>query len=61
MVSPSSDKPESSLARSNADKVDTVQANEADQQVVPKKKMVQRPVYFVSSILQGARSRYSGV
>ena len=25
------------------------------------KKMVQRPVYFVSSLLQGARSRYSGV
>src|SRR4051812_28072504 len=28
---------------------------------VPQKKMVQRPVYFVSSLLQGARSRYSGV
>jgi hypothetical protein len=28
---------------------------------VPKKKMVQRPVYFVSSLLQGARLRYSGV
>src|SRR6266566_6708577 len=28
---------------------------------VAKKKMVQRPVYFVSSLLQGARSRYSGV
>ncbi len=25
------------------------------------KRMVQRPVYFVSSLLQGARSRYSGV
>ena len=25
------------------------------------KKMVQHPVYFVSSLLQGARSRYSGV
>ena len=25
------------------------------------KKVVQRPVYFVSSLLQGARSRYSGV
>ena len=42
---PQADKPESSLARSGADK----------------KKMVQRPVYFVSSLLQGARSRYSGV
>jgi hypothetical protein len=26
-----------------------------------KKKVVQRPVYFVSSLLQGARSRYSRV
>ena len=30
-------------------------------EVVPKKKMMQHPVYFVSSLLQGARSRYSGV
>ena len=30
-------------------------------EVVQKKKMVQHPVYFVSSLLQGARSRYSGV
>ena len=29
--------------------------------VQPKKKMMQHPVYFVSSLLQGARSRYSGV
>src|SRR4051812_41888608 len=27
----------------------------------PKKKMMQHPVYFVSSLLQGARSRYSGM
>src|SRR4051812_2061425 len=27
----------------------------------PKKKMMQHPVYFVSSLLQGARSRYFGV
>ena len=26
-----------------------------------KKKMVHHPIYFVSSLLQGARSRYSGV
>ena len=26
-----------------------------------RKKVVQRPVYFVSSLLQGARSRYAGV
>ena len=30
-------------------------------EVVPTKKMMQHPVYFVSSLLQGARSRYSGV
>ena len=30
-------------------------------EVVPKKKMMQHPVYFVSSLLQGARSRYSDV
>ena len=30
-------------------------------EVSPKKKMMQHPVYFVSSLLQGARSRYSGV
>ncbi len=29
--------------------------------VVQKKKMMQHPVYFVSSLLQGARSRYFGV
>ena len=28
---------------------------------VAKKKVVQRPVYFVGSLLQGARSRYSSV
>src|SRR3954463_3800620 len=30
-------------------------------EVPPKKKVMQHPVYFVSSLLQGARSRYSGV
>ena len=30
-------------------------------EVVQKKKMMQHLVYFVSSLLQGARSRYSGV
>ena len=30
-------------------------------EVAQRKKMVQHPVYFVSSLLQGARSRYSGV
>ena len=59
---PQTDKPESSPARSGADKSEITQANEPDQQqLVQKKKVVQRPVYFVSSLLQGARSRYSGV
>ena len=30
-------------------------------EVEQKKKVVQHPVYFVSSLLQGARSRYSGM
>lgn len=30
-------------------------------EVAQRKKMVQHPIYFVSSLLQGARSRYSGV
>ena len=60
-ASPSSDKPEFSPAGSGADQTEIAQANETDQQVVPKKKVVQRLVYFVSSLLQGARSRYSRV
>ena len=39
-ASPSRDKPESSPARSGVDKSEIAQANEADQQVVPKKKVV---------------------
>ena len=57
VASPSSDKPESSPAESGANKIGCTQANE----VIPKKKMVQCLVYFVSSLLHGARSRYSGV
>jgi hypothetical protein len=41
VASPSSDKPEFSPARSGADKIETAQANETDQQVVPKKRVVQ--------------------
>jgi hypothetical protein len=41
VASPSSDKPESSPARSGAEKSKAAQANEVDQQVVPKKKVVQ--------------------
>ena len=44
-------------AESGAIGTGPVQPNE----VVQKKKMMQHPVYFVSSLLQGARSRYSGV
>ena len=51
------DKPEPSLAGSGAGKEGSVQLTER----IQKKKVVQRPVYFVSSLLQGARSRYSGV
>ena len=43
-------------ASSGPDKDGSAQAREKMQ-----KRMVQRPVYFVSSLLQGARSRYSGV
>jgi hypothetical protein len=60
VAEPHPDEPESSPARSGADRPEIVQANKPDQQIA-KKKMVQRPVYFVSSLLQGARSRYSGV
>jgi GTP:adenosylcobinamide-phosphate guanylyltransferase len=54
---PSNDELGSSPAGSGAGKVESTRSNEATQ----RKKMVQRPVYFVSSLLQGARSRYSGM
>ena len=44
-------------AESDAIGTGPIQPNE----VAQKKKMMQHPVYFVSSLLQGARSRYSGV
>ena len=40
MANPSSDKPESSPARSGADKPKVAQASEVDQQEMPKKKVV---------------------
>ena len=55
-ASASSDKQRTSPASSGPDKDGSAQAHENMQ-----KRMVQRPVYFVSSLLQGARSRYSGV
>ena len=52
----SSDKQGASSASSGPDKDGSAQEHEK-----MRKKMVQRPVYFVSSLLQGARSRYFGV
>ena len=56
-ASASNDKQGASPTSSGPDKDGSAQV----QGEVQKKKMVQRPVYFVSSLLQGARSRYSGV
>ena len=42
-----------------SDATEAVRAQSVE--VVQKKKMMQHPVYLVSSLLQGARSRYSGV
>jgi hypothetical protein len=58
-VEPQTNKPKSLPARLGADNPSLAQTDETEQQVV--KKMLRRPVYFVSSLLQGARSRYSGV
>ncbi|SPT21169.1 unnamed protein product [Triticum aestivum] len=55
-ASASSDKQGASLTSSGPDKDEPALIHEEI-----RKKMVQRPVYFVSSLLQGARSRYSGV
>ena len=55
-ASESSDKQGASPSSSGFDKDESVQP-----QAEKQKKMVQRPIYFVSSLLQGARSRYSGV
>src|SRR3954469_6144190 len=52
----SSDKQGASPTSSGPDKDGSAQAREEIQ-----KRTVQRPVYFVSSLLQGARSRYSSV
>ena len=55
-ASASNDNQGASLTSSGPDKDESAQPQEETQ-----KKMVQRPVYFVSSLLQGARSRYSGM
>ena len=48
-------------AGSNQDQDREEQGSGDSPKVAARKKVVHRPVYFVSSLLQGARSRYSGV
>ena len=48
-------------AESEKDQNSNEHSNESNPKDAARKKVVQRPVYFVSSLLQGARSRYSGV
>ena len=48
-------------AESEKDQDSDEHDNENNLQDMARKKVVQRPVYFVSSLLQGARSRYSGM
>ena len=52
---------EQRLAESEKDQDISEHDNESNPKDVAWKKVVQRPVYFVISLLQGARSRYSGV
>ena len=49
------------MAESEKDQNNSEHDNESNPKEAARKKVVQRPVYFVSSLLQGARSRYSGV
>ena len=53
--------PGADMARPPAESGATKAVPAQSSEVVPKKKMMQHPVYFISSLLQGARSRYSGV
>ena len=48
-------------AESEKDQNSDEHGNENNPRDVARKKVVQRPVYFISSLLQGARSRYSGM
>ena len=52
---------EKSPAESNKDQDRSEPDNEGNPKDVARKKVVQLPVYFVSSLLQGARSRSSGM
>ena len=54
-------KSEQRLVESERDKDNNEHNNESNPKDAARKKVVQRPVYFVSSLLQGARSRYSGM
>src|SRR5215216_23535 len=48
-------------AESERDQDSNEHGNESNPKDAARKKMMQHPVYFISSLLQGARSRYSGV
>ena len=48
-------------AESEKDRDNGKHDNESNTKDAARKKVVERPVYFVSSLLQGARSRYSGM
>ena len=48
-------------AESEKEQVSNEHGNKNNPKDVARMKVVQRPVYFVSSLLQGARSRYSGM
>ena len=52
---------EQTTTESEKDQGSNEHGNESNPKDATRKKVVQRPVYFVSSLLQGARSRYSGV
>ena len=54
-------KSEQRPAESEKDQDSNEHGNESNPKDVARKKVVQRLVYFVSSLLQGAGSRYSGV
>ena len=52
---------EQGLTESEKDRDNNEHGNESNPKDAARKKVVQRPVYFVSFLLHGARSRYSGV
>jgi hypothetical protein len=58
---PSGEESEPVPARSDAVQDKEEQSSGDSAKIKARKKVVQRPVYFISSLLPGARSRYSGV